>query len=191
VDAIQSLGVQPLDVARLGVDFLSADGHNRLCTVEGCGVFYCRAELQDRLAPRLIGWRNVPDNRDFDTYQSGLQASAVRYEEGTPNTPGIFALGAAIDLVLELGVDAIWERVRELTDRLVEGLRERRATLLSPRGAEASGIVSFRLGDEPPRRTAGRLVQAGVFVVARRGGVRASPHFYNDERELEALLAAL
>jgi selenocysteine lyase/cysteine desulfurase len=178
-------------VERLGIDFLSADGHKWLCSVEGCGVFYCRAELQDRVAPRVIGWRNVPDHRDFDTYQTGLAPSAIRYEEGTPNTPGIFALGAAIDLVLELGLEAIWARVRELTDRLVEGLHARHATVLSPRGAEASGIVSFRLGDEPPRRTAGRLIQAGVFVVARRGGVRASPHFYNDERELEALLAAL
>jgi selenocysteine lyase/cysteine desulfurase len=191
VDAIQSLGVQPLDVAGLGIDFLAADGHKWLCSVEGCGIFYCAEQLQDRLAPRVIGWRNVPDNRDFDTYQTGLQPSAIRYEEGTPNTAGIFALGAAIDLVLELGVEAIWGRVRELTDRLVEGLRARGATVLSPRGAEASGIVSFRLGDEPPRRTAGRLGAAGVFVVARRGGVRASPHFYNDESELEALLAAL
>ena len=191
VDAIQSLGVQPLDVARLGIDFLSADGHKWLCSVEGCGIFYCAASLQDRLAPRVIGWRNVPDNRDFDTYQTGLQPSAVRYEEGTLNTPGIFALGAALDLTLELGVPAIWGRVHELTEALVEGLRGRGATVLSPRGAEASGIVSFRLGDEPPRRTAGRLIQAGVLVVARRGGVRASPHYYNDERELDALLSAL
>jgi len=191
VDAIQSLGVLPLDVARLGIDFLSADGHKWLCSVEGAGIFYCAAALQDRLRPRVVGWRNVADPRDFDTYQSALQASAVRYEEGTPNTGGIFALGGAIDLVLELGVDAIAERVLALTERLVVGLRERGASVVSPRGAEASGIVAFRLAGEEPRRTAARLRDERFCVVMRRGCVRASPHFYNDEDEIDALLAAL
>ena len=138
-----------------------------------------------------MGWRNVADNRDFDTYQTQLSASAVRFEEGTPNTPGIFALGAAIDLLLELSVEAIDARVRFLTDRLVAGLEARGATVVSPRGAEASGIVAFRLGDEPPRRTLGRLLSRDVAVAARRGCVRASPHFYNDTSEIDALLAAL
>jgi len=191
VDAIQSLGVLPLDVAGLGVDFLSADGHKWLCSVEGAGVFYCAQALQDRLRPRIVGWHNVADNRDFDTYQSALQPSAVRYEEGTPNTGGIFALGGAIDLVLELGVDAIAERVLGLGDRLVVGLRERGATVVSPRGAEASGIVAFRLAGEEPRRTAARLRDERFCVAMRRGCVRASPHFYNDEAEIDALLAAL
>ena len=61
----------------------------------------------------------------------------------------------------------------------------------SPRGAEASGIVSFRVGDEDPARTAARLRGRGVFVVDRRGGVRASPHFYNSEDDLERLLSSL
>jgi len=51
--------------------------------------------------------------------------------------------------------------------------------------------VSFVLEDEPPPRTAARLRQAGIFTVVRRGGVRASPHFYNDEAEIDALLEAL
>jgi selenocysteine lyase/cysteine desulfurase len=191
VDAIQSLGVLPLDVDALGVDFLSADGHKWLCSVEGCGVFYCAAELQDRITPRIVGWRSVADNHDFDTYQTELQPSAVRYEEGTPNTGGIFALGAAIDLTLELGVDAIARRVLGLTDGLVEALRERGATVVSPRGAEASGIVAFRWGDEPPRRTVARLRAKKMCLAARRGAVRASPHFYNDEDELAALVEAL
>jgi selenocysteine lyase/cysteine desulfurase len=191
VDAIQSLGVLPLDVEALGIDFLSADGHKWLCSVEGCGVFYCAAGLQDRLVPRIVGWRSVADNHDFDTYQTELQASAVRYEEGTPNTGGIFALGAAIDLILELGVDAIAERVLALTDGLVEALRERGATVVSPRGAEASGIVAFRWGDEPPRRTVARLRAKKMCLAARRGAVRASPHFYNEPDEIAALVEAL
>jgi len=192
VDAIQSLGCLPLDVAECGIDFLAADGHKWLLSVEGCGVFYCARPLLDRVTPRVVGWRSVTDNTDFDRYHLDLQPSAGRFEEGTPNTAGIFALGAAIDLILELGIEAIAGRVLELTDRLSDELESRGATLLSPRGSgETSGIVSFRWADEDPKRTAGRLRQAGVFSAVRRGGVRASPHFYNDARDLERLLAAL
>ncbi|MEE2679593.1 MAG: aminotransferase class V-fold PLP-dependent enzyme [Myxococcota bacterium] len=192
VDAIQSLGCLPLDVTACHVDFLAADGHKWLLSVEGCGVFYCAPAVLDRLAPRIIGWRSVTDNTDYDRYHMDLQPTAGRFEEGTPNTPGIFALGAAIDLLLELGVDAIGERVLELADELSTALEARGATLLSPRSPhERSGIVSFRWLDEDPKRTAARLQQAGVFCAVRRGGVRASPHFYNGPSDLDRLLAAL
>jgi selenocysteine lyase/cysteine desulfurase len=192
VDAIQSLGCLPLDVEASRIDFLAADGHKWLLSVEGCGIFYCARRVLDLLRPRAVGWRSVVDPYDFDSYRTQLRPGAARFEEGTPNTAGIFALGAAIDLLLEIGIDAIARRVLALTDRLARGLRERGAEVSSPREAgEASGIVSFRLPDEPVERTVARLRAQRVFVVARRGGVRASPHFYNDEGELERLLAAL
>ena len=153
VDAIQSLGCFPLDVEACHIDFLAADGHKWLLSVEGCGLFFCRRALIAGLTPRVVGWRSVTDNLDFDRYHFDLQPGAGRFEEGTPNAPGIFALGAAIDLLLELGVPAIGARVLE--------------------------------------RTVARLRARRVFVVARRGGVRASPHFYNDEAEIDRLLAAL
>jgi len=192
VDAIQSLGCFPIDVEACGIDFLSADGHKWLLSVEGCGLFFCARRSLDLLTPRVIGWRSVADNHDFDRYHMELQPSAGRFEEGTPNVPGIFALGAAIDLLLEIGVEAIGARVLELTDRLVRGLCERGAELLSPRdGGSASGIVSFRLPHEAPADTARRLQAEGVFAIERRGGVRASPHFYNDAGDLDRLLNAL
>jgi selenocysteine lyase/cysteine desulfurase len=192
VDAIQSLGCLPLDVQAAGIDFLAADGHKWLLSLEGCGLFYCSRRVLDRVRPRVVGWRSVVDNHDFDRYHLELQASAGRFEEGTPNTAGIFALGAAIDLLLEVGIEAIAARVLALTDRLVTGLCERGALLRSPRArGEASGIVSFLLRDEQPAETVARLRARRIFVVARRGGVRASPHFYNTEREIDALLEAL
>jgi selenocysteine lyase/cysteine desulfurase len=192
VDAIQSLGCFPLDVAECHVDFLAADGHKWLLSVEGCGLFFCRRALLGRLEPRVIGWRSVTNNLDFDRYHLELQPGAGRFEEGTPNTPGIFALGAAIDLLLELGVDEIGRRVLELTDLLCQGLEARGAKIASPRApGQASGIVAFRFRDEAPAQTAARLRAAGVFVVARRGCVRASPHFYNSPEDLDRLLRAL
>jgi selenocysteine lyase/cysteine desulfurase len=192
VDAIQSLGCLPLDVEACGIDFLAADGHKWLLAPEGCGIFYCARRALERVQPRVVGWRSVVENWDYDRYHLELQPGAGRFEEGTPNTAGIFGLGAAIDLLLEIGLDAVGERVLALTDRLAAGLRERGARLLSPREpGRASGIVAFELPGEPVERTVQRLRQAGVFVVARRAGVRASPHCYNDESDLERLFAAL
>jgi selenocysteine lyase/cysteine desulfurase len=192
VDAIQSLGCLPLDVEACAIDFLAADGHKWLLSVEGCGLFYCSRRVLDLLAPHTLGWRSVARNLDHDTYQRELHPSAIRFEEGTPNTAGIFALGAAIDLLLEIGIEAIGERVLALTDHLVEGLRGRGAELRSPRGrGEASGIVSFAMPAEAPADTVRRLRARRVFTVVRRGGVRASPHFYNTPEELDQLLGAL
>jgi len=160
--------------------------------VEGCGLFFCARRSLDLLTPRVVGWRSVADNTNFDSYHMELQPSAGRFEEGTPNTSGIFALGAAIDLLLEIGVEAIAQRVLELSDTLVRGLTERGAEVLSPRSeGEASGIVAFRLAGEDPTDTVRRLEAAGVFAAARRGAVRASPHFYNDEGDIDRLLGAL
>jgi cysteine desulfurase/selenocysteine lyase len=192
VDAIQSLGCFPLDVERCGIDFLSADGHKWLLSVEGCGVFYCARRALDRITPTTVGWRSVAENWNFDEYHLRLQPGAGRFEEGTTNTPGIFGLGAAIDLLLEVGIEDVGRRVLALTDRLVRGLHEREARVLSPRGeGRASGIVSFAVPGEAPEETTRRLVERGVFVVARRGGVRASPHFYNSEEEIDRLVGAL
>ncbi|MEE8509333.1 MAG: aminotransferase class V-fold PLP-dependent enzyme [Myxococcota bacterium] len=192
VDAIQSLGCFPLDVEGCGIDFLAADGHKWLLSVEGCGLFYCARRALDLLTPRVVGWRSVTDNQNFDDYHLELQPGAGRFEEGTPNTAGIFGLGAAIDLLLEVGIEDIGRRVLALTDRLVRGLEQRGARVLSPRAdGLASGIVSFTWTGEAPRETARRLLTQEVFVVARRGGVRASPHFYNSEDEIDRLLASL
>ena len=192
LDAIQTLGCLPIDVSRDAVDFLSADGHKWMLSVEGCGIFYCAERLLTSLRPRIVGWRSVVDNLDYDHYHFELQPTAGRFEEGTPNTAGIFALGAALDLLLETGIDSIGARVLSLTDRLVDGLRERGARVLSPRGTgEASGIVSFEIPGEEPPVTVNRLWEQRVFVIVRRGAVRASPHFYNDESEIDRLLAAL
>jgi len=192
VDAIQSVGCFPIDVRSCAIDFLAADGHKWMLSVEGCGIFFCSKRVQELVTPRIVGWRSVRNNRDFDTYHMDLQPSAGRFEEGTPNTPGIFALGAAIDLLLELDVRAIAQRVLALTDRLVEGLRERGAEVRSPRGpGEASGIVSFTIPGQTPADTVRKLRAQRIFVIERRGGVRASPHFYNSEEEIDRLLTAL
>ncbi len=93
VDAIQGLGVFPLDVARAPIDFLAADGHKWLLGPEGAGIFYIRRELVDRLHPVGVGWNSVIGSRDFSRIDFRLKPNAGRWESGSLNVAGIMALG--------------------------------------------------------------------------------------------------
>jgi cysteine desulfurase/selenocysteine lyase len=145
VDAIQGLGVFPLDVRRARIDALAADGHKWLLGPEGCGVLYVRRELQDAIEPVEFGWTNVAHYADYASRDMTLRPDAGRYECGTLNTIGCFGLRAAIEFLLEVGVEAIQGAVLALTARLVEGARAKGYEVLGPADERRrSGIVSIR-----------------------------------------------
>src|SRR5262249_10443577 len=110
VDAIQGLGVFPLDVRRTPVDFLAADGHKWLLGPEGAGILYVRRERVDELRAVEVGWGSVVQGHDFDHIALDLKPHAGRWESGTLNAGGILALGASLGLVLEMGVEAVGRR---------------------------------------------------------------------------------
>ncbi len=196
VDAIQSLGAMPMDVSAAGIDFLAADGHKWLLGPEGAGLFYCRAALLEQLHPAIVGWLNMVEAMDFGNYRYEFAPSAQRFEPGSYNVPGLLAMGASIDLLLEIGLETVWDRLYAVTQRLVEGLESAGWGIWSPRQCEdeCSGIVVF----EPPpqrqvdvRRLVAELKRCGHIIVVREGRLRASPHFYNDPAQIDALLADL
>lgn len=202
VDAIQSVGVCPVDVQAMGVDFLSADGHKWMLGPEGCGIFYCHEELIPLLHPNVVGWMNMVDAQNYCDYRYEFQPDARRFEPGSYNVPGILALGAAIDLLLEVGVDEIWRRVEALTARLCEGLTGKGYRVFSPRrhADERSGIVIFdppeasplqRAGVAGLRRLAADLEKQGIVLAVREGRLRASPHFYNTLEQMDRVVEAL
>jgi len=194
-DAIQSVGVLPVDVRELGIDFLAADGHKWMLGPEGCGIFYCRAELAQLLTPNVVGWMCMEDAGNYGDYNYALLPDARRFEPGSWNIPGIAALGASLDMLNDVGVHEVWRRVETLTARLCEGLEAKGYRVFSPRAVEAerSGIVVFELGDDKPPIAA--IVDAAarrdVVIVAREGRLRASPHFYNTADQIDQLLDAL
>ena len=196
VDAIQGLGVLPIDLRSAEVDFLAADAHKWLLAPEGIGLFYVRRDRLDALGMTFKSWLSVRDPFENARYDSPLHPDARRFEYATPNTAGIFALQAALALLNDWGVDAIAAHVRELTDALVDGLAARGYRVRSPRGdGEWSGIVAFDLGDGAPPdalpRVFAALDAAGVQVAGRGGLVRVAVHLYNDRSDVERLLDAL
>ena len=107
VDAIQSLGVLPMDVKKDHIDFLSADGHKWMLSIEGLGGFYISQQALDKIRPVTIGWGNVVKAEDFMNYDFTLKKDAKKFEEGTPNTISAHAFGAALGLLLETGITNI------------------------------------------------------------------------------------
>jgi selenocysteine lyase/cysteine desulfurase len=192
LDAIQGLGALELDLSRYAIDFIAADGHKWLLSVEGCGVLYVRKQILEELVPTNVGWLSVEDPLNFLDYHLRLAPKARRFEEGTPNMVGIHALGASAGLLLEAGPKRVEAAVLALTDALDEGLRRLDCEVTSPREpGERSGIITFRHPRRNAEEVAERLMDAGVQCVARAGAVRFSPHFYNDEDEVARALEAV
>jgi cysteine desulfurase/selenocysteine lyase len=191
VDAIQGLGVLPLDVQRTPIDFLAADGHKWLLGPEGAGLFWVRRELVERLHPVGIGWNSVTDSRNFGRIELRLKPHAGRWESGSLNVGGILSLGASLELVLAAGIDAVAGRIMHLTDYLCEqAARAGVGVYSSRRPGEKSGIVSLTVAGDV-RALVRRCRDVGIVVNHRAGRLRVSPHAYNTVEELDRLVALL
>ncbi len=198
VDAIQSVGVLPVDVLASGIDFLSADGHKWMLGPEGAGIFYCREELCKLLRPSIVGWMNMVDADNYGDYQFEFQPDARRFEPGSWNIPGVLGLGASIDLLLDVGIDNVWQRVDALTTQFCEGATRKGYEIFTPRTNpdERSGIVIFsapeRLGGaDSHQKIVHELGQDKIVIALREGRLRVSPHFYNTAEQIDRLIEAL
>ncbi len=186
VDGIQSLGVLPMDVRSFGIDALSADGHKWLLSPEGIGGFFISREVMEVVEPVILGWHSVKNRFDFENYDFRLSPDARRYEPGSLNAVGIAAFGASMGLLLQVGIDRIWERVRRLTDRIIERVRENGFELISPdQPEERSGIVTFRVPGPDNAALWKALMARKAICSHRAGGIRLSPHFYNTPEEVD------
>jgi selenocysteine lyase/cysteine desulfurase len=193
VDAIQGLGAFPIDVRKCRIHFLAADGHKWLLGPEGCAVFYIRQEVQDLVEPVEFGWTNVAGYNDYSSRDMTLRQDAGRYECGTLNTIGCYGLRAAIEFILEVGVERISRQVQALGDQIAEGAARKGYEILGGRRTPetGAGIVSFRKEGIDSRLIVRQLKEQGIVAAPRQGWVRMSPHFYITAGEIERVLEAL
>jgi selenocysteine lyase/cysteine desulfurase len=191
VDAIQGLGVFPLDVRRTPIDFLAADGHKWLLGPEGAGLLHVRRELVERLHPVGVGWNSVAHPYDFGRIELDLKPHAGRWESGSLNVAGITALGASLELLLRVGIPVVAARVLEITDYLCDRLAQVGLEVSSSRRADdRSGIVSVAVPGDL-RRLVERCRAEGIVVNHRGGRLRVSPHCYNSREEIDRLVAVV
>ena len=196
LDAIQGLGVFPLDVKEIPVDFLAADGHKWMLGPEGAGILFLRKAHLDLIRATGVGWNSVAHNFDFARIELVLKESAARFEGGTLNTAGFLALGASLKLLMDQGLSStstsIADQIHRLTDYACERLQSVGAGIVSDRAHDCwSGIVSFRLPQQDHDAVRAKCLQAGV-VLSRRGGcLRMSPHAYNNEQDIDRMIDVL
>ncbi len=190
VDDYQGTGQIPIDVKAADVDFLVTGTLKWLMGGQGVAFIYVREELIPRLQPTHTGWWAARDQFQFNTREFTYRDDAQRLEAGTPPMPSIYIASAALDIILEIGVDRIRERTRWLADDLARKVQQRGWKLRSPLdGAQRSSIVMVEM--ERPDELVKALSERGIVIDYRPGMIRISPNFYNTVEETDLILATL
>jgi cysteine desulfurase / selenocysteine lyase len=196
VDGIQTLGAFPTGAE--GVDFVAADSHKWLLGPCAAGFLYVRRGMQELLRPAVLGWHNVRCPDFVAQERIVFRADARRYEAGSHNLLGLVGWTAALELLLEVGLEAIAAELLRKRAWLVPALQARGWQVVHPAVSpeHASGIVSIHREGTDMAALHRRLEAEGIVTSLRadRAGrryVRLSPHFYNTDAELERLLAVL
>jgi selenocysteine lyase/cysteine desulfurase len=194
LDAIQTLGAFPTTVEN--VDFLAADAHKWLLGPCAAGVMFVKQDQQERLNPRVYGWHNVRCANYVAAEEIVFRRDAYRYEAGTANLLGIVGLHAAMEMLLEIGIENISKELLRKRALLASGLQAKGYSILGAKNGpeSASGIISFfKPGDSGLPELHQKLLDAEIITSLRsdRKGhryIRLSPHFYNTDAELHRVL---
>ena len=190
LDAYQTVGCLPVGVEALGVDFLAAGVLKYLLGSAGLAFFYCRRELVEHAWPTATGWFADREIFAMDHTDYSPSPTARRFESGTPPIPSIYAGIAGMELMLEIGIGETRAHVQGLNRRLLEGLDDLGARVVTPRDPERRGaLVCVRSTDAPALVAA--LQRDGIVTSERDSSLRISPHCYNADEDVDAVLAAL
>jgi selenocysteine lyase/cysteine desulfurase len=190
LDAYQSVGSLPVDVRALDVDFLAAGVLKYLLGSAGLGFFYCRRGLAERIWPTATGWFADRDIFEMDHRDYSPATTAARFQSGTPPIPAIYAGIAGMELMGEIGIAETREHVLELNSRLIDGLDELKAKLVTPRRPKRRGAL-ICVASTDVRELVHVLAREGIVTSERDGNLRISAHCYNSVEDVDAVLASL
>lgn len=193
VDAIQSLGALPMDVQQIQADFVMADGHKWMLGPEGLGLFYCKKSLLNTLKLHQFGWHMVKEAGNYDAAQWEIAPTAKRFECGSPNMLGAYAFNASLSLLLDVGMETIAQKISDNTHYLREQINQHpKLELLSKsRQPLVSGITTFKAKGVDQTAFYKTLMQNNIICANRGGGIRFSPHFYQNEQTINRAIERL
>lgn len=207
INGAQAVGQIPLDVSALKADFLCGTSHKWVMGGYGVGYFFARRELLAQVPPAFAGWLSTPDPMAMDGFSGALRRPATAraftavgasfrpdasvLEAGGPSYSALFGFGAALKLLDQVGLTTI-ERHNAALQQLLRGrLRHLGFRPNAPDDpARGSGICVVKVGGDPKDAVRG-LLEEGVVVTPRGGGLRISTHVFNAEEDLERLFAAI
>ncbi len=194
VDGIQIIGARRIDVKASKISAFSFHGYKWLLAGFGLGVLYVAPEAVERIAPTFIGEQAIAG--DGDAFGGGLnwKPGPAHYAAGGLNRTGLAALAASLELIEEIGIDAIEAHTTALAEQLYRELQAQPGVrvISSDDPARRSAITVFTLGDRNrDAALVADLERQGIIVALRPLGVRVSPHFYNSESDIARLLDTL
>jgi kynureninase len=188
VDDFHGTAIVPIDVHALGADFLVSGALKWLCGGQGIAFMYCRRDLIQTLEPRVVGWFGTVNPFDFERSMLALRPDARRFETGTYALPQAWTAAGGMSIILEVGVDAIRARSRELTPAIIDRADALGLEVLSPRaGDRRGGVVRVRVpgGRDAAERVLHSLFERDVVLDSRGDALRISPHFFNDLGDID------
>jgi selenocysteine lyase/cysteine desulfurase len=191
VDAIQGLGVAPLDVRRTQIDLLACGGQKWLLSPWGTGFTYVHPDLVDAIDPQPVSWMAVRGSDDFSAlveYDLTWREGARRFEQITVPYQDFAGMAASLGLMHDLGMASVAAHVAARVEELAAGAKEAGVEVVTPAGRRA-GIVTIRPRDV--RAVGARMRDACVIHSVREGTIRLSPHCYTTSEEIDVALAAL
>ena len=190
VDAIQQAGAFPIDVKASGIHAMAACSHKWMLGLLGIGFLYVDRDLLPNLRPALVGWYSVEDPFAFDGTRFDLRTDASRLEEAAPTFPMVYGLGAAVEMLLEAGVANTAAHITALLDRAASSL-EAIGCEVSPAPEHRAGILMIKPASADVDAIAEACLERRIAVSVRRGRLRLSPHLYNNEDDIDALVDLL
>jgi selenocysteine lyase/cysteine desulfurase len=189
-DSYQAIGAVDVDVGDLGVDFVTGGTVKYLLGSAGLGFLFVRRGLLDELLPTQTGWFADEDIFQMDISDYSPAADARRFDAGTPPVPNIYGGLAGMSIVDEVGVASIEEHVRGLNTRLIDGLTELGAWVVTPADPARRGpLVCVRSTDV--QALVAELAAERIVVSSRDDSVRISAHLYNTVEDVDRVLGAL
>lgn len=190
VDGYQGFGTMPFDVYAANVDFAVGGCVKYLLGTAGVGFLYARGELIESLVPTVTGWFAQEDIFAMDTTRYNPAHSARRFEAGTPPVINIYAAIAGLAILEEIGLDAIRRRIGGLTNQIKTLAREAGYKIVTPTDSARHGaMIAIRSQDAPA--LVARLAEHDIVTSDRDNNLRVSPHFYNNEQDVERLFEVL
>jgi selenocysteine lyase/cysteine desulfurase len=190
LDAFQSIGTLPIDVRELDVDFLGAGVLKYLLGSAGLGFLYCRRDLVEKVWPTATGWFADRNIFEMDHTDYSPAATAARFQAGTPPVPAIYAGIAGMELMKEVGIAETRDHVLGLNSRLLEGLDELKAKVVTPRRPKRRGAL-ICVKSKDAKALVAALGREGLVTSERDSNLRISAHCYNSAEDVDAVLASL
>ncbi len=194
VDGIQGMGVEPIDVHKLGIDIFASGCQKWMLSPQGCGFFYLSDRIRNQISPPFMSWLGTDWNMKFSNlfkYDQPYFDSARRFELGYYAVLNLMGMKASVELFKQLGIHNIQQHNYQLIDRLTAYLDDSSYyTITSSRDHKhRSSIITFTCPDYRPLQK--KLLAEKIIVVPREGSIRVSVHFFNNDVDIERLIHVL